>query len=361
MSDHNHSHEVKDVKFEIKRISETEVELHITIEPVRFNQAKDKMYLRLAPSTVISGFRPGKAPRNVIEAKLGPRLFEETINDLLPEVTTEVMLANHFQPLTSAEYNLEKVSDGDGVVYVAKFTIFPELKLPKFKGLKVEKVSPVVTDKEVNDLFDKLKSDILNSRKQAKDSKDSKDSKETKDQKEDESIDWAKELQMEQVTDESSVKVKLKDSLLQRKQDELEDKYNTDLVKLVIEKGKIPAPQALVKNLMASREKDYTSRIENLGLKVDDFLKAQKVDMETLRKNWHTDAEFQIQSDMLFIEIAKIEGITVSQEDVETEINNISDPESKARYQSPEGKEYISSILLRQKSLVRLKEMVAGK
>src|SRR5690606_17243718 len=120
-----------------------------------------------------------------------------------------------------------------------------------------------------------------------------------------------------------------------------------------IELSKIPVPTKLLEEEIKRREKDYTQRIENLGIKLEDFLKAQNTDIEGLRKNWEQDARLIISSDLLFLNIARAHKQAVSDEEVAEEISKVQDADLKKEYSTQQCRNKIATVLLRQKSLAK--------
>jgi|GEM_PF-1675380 len=363
MDNHNHDHEevnLDGISYEVEKLTSSEIKLKVKVGGNHYTEAHNAAYKVLAAETTVAGFRPGKAPRNLIEARLGPRLLEETLNVLLPRVTTKVVSKEKLTPLNTVKYDLTKFTlDGD-IEYSAEFSILPEVELPDFAKISGEKPKVNVEDSEVDELFTRLKSEIIAEQKAKEDTAERENDKEGEAELKEEAveIDWSKELGMPEVKTEDEVRAKLKANILSRKESEAEDQYNTDIVKKVIESSKIGAPAPLVAQLISAKEGDYRKRIEDLGLKFEDFLKLQKTDLAKLQETWKADAEFQVQTDVLFVTVAKTYELKVMAEDIDTEIAKIEDPKLKADYDSPQGREYIASTLLRQKALQKILGLV---
>ena len=364
----------KGYSYEVKEMPESIVELFIKVGSKRFGTAKEKAYQKLADQTSVAGFRKGKAPRNLIEAKLGARLFEEAIQQVVPEITALVMVETKLQPLSQASYTIKKFSNDDGLEFSAIFSIQPKIELPDFSKLTVEKEKVEVADDEVNSLFDKLKSDIIASEKakaeteeesSTSDTSESKSSKPKSKKKkisdEDIIIDWGKELGNEKLKTDDDVKVELKNSLVKRKEMEANEKFDNSIVEKSIEFAQIEAPSHMFKPEADLLEKNYISRIEKLGLKVEDFLKSQKTTLEEQRKNWEKDAKFKVAADLLFVSVINKNKFEVTDKEVKNEIDGIQDPEMKKNYDTPQGHNVIRSVIFRQKALKYLREAVQTK
>jgi len=137
------------MKIEIKKVDTLKRELHFEIPKDRVRQKMDEVYQEIGRVAKIRGYRPGKAPRHVLEAHHGRWAEEETIKKLIPEAYQEGLQKENIIPIDLPE--IEDVNFKDGVItFTAKLDIKPEIKLANYKGIKVERKSSQVTDEEVN-------------------------------------------------------------------------------------------------------------------------------------------------------------------------------------------------------------------
>ncbi|HEC64162.1 MAG TPA: hypothetical protein ENI23_02580 [bacterium] len=367
------------------------LDLEIKVSGKRFQREKDKVFAGLAKDIEISGFRKGKAPKNLVEAKLGANLFEETLNHLLPEVTVEIIQKEELLPITRVEYKVQEVSDS-GVKFTASFTLYPEIKLGDFSKIKVKEESISVDDKEVDEVVKKMFEDYRKAQ-EAKDSSSSKNEKgpdsravslegpREKNRSRIKSGNKGKETQSSPLTAHSSLKMddewakkaglgvndmkglkeKIKKQLDEYKQKMNKDKYVNDIITEAIKLSKFEVPSALIDQELDRREADYKNRIENLGLKIDDYLKTQKVTMKELRKQWEEDARKKVQIEMLLVEIAKEENLNVGDEEIDKEIELIQEKKLKDFYSSDRGRSYIRSVVSQQKAVKHLLDIVEKK
>ena len=104
---------------------------------------------KLSQDMKLKGFRPGKAPLQVVEAAVGAdRLRTEVIEDLVPPALTDVLTEQEISPAVTPQ--LESLNDVDGGVEVeVRVTLWPTITLPSYKGRDVEVTSPHVTDEEM--------------------------------------------------------------------------------------------------------------------------------------------------------------------------------------------------------------------
>jgi trigger factor len=130
-----------------------------TVEHHELEAAASRTARRLSQEIRIKGFRPGKAPRPIVEATVGKeRLRSETIDDLLPSKVAEVLVGQGLEPAVSPR--LERLDDvlGGGVEVEVRVTMWPTLdELPEYAGRQIEVGSPDVTDEELTTQVDRIR------------------------------------------------------------------------------------------------------------------------------------------------------------------------------------------------------------
>lgn len=319
-----------------KNVEDSYVTLDIAVSKDRFLKEKERVLKKNAGRVKIPGFRPGKAPKAMMEGAMGNQLITDTLEELLPSVTLEVMQKESLEPITRVEYEVKE--DSDKVSFGASFATFPEFSLKPLETISVQKQEPIVTKKDLESALDRL---FQESKKEETEPTDA----------------WAKTVH-EKVKDLNDLKKLLKKQLEQEKQRTTEQEYQEKIVTAAIEKTKIPVPQKLITIEAERREKEYRKQIENLGLTVEDFLRNQKQTIEDMKKLWEEEAKKKIQTDILFAKIAKEYSLSATEEDVQKEIGLLTDEKLKSTYSTEQGQEYIRNVLVQQKSLKKLLSLV---
>lgn len=143
------------MKVSTERLPESQVALQIEVDDDRLNRAMASAYKRLAAKVRIPGFRPGKAPRDVVERHLGEHaILHEAIDRLLPEVYREALEQEQIEPVDRAEYELVTEQP-----LVAKFTVpvRPTVDLGDYRSLRVERQPVVVEPEQVQEALEALR------------------------------------------------------------------------------------------------------------------------------------------------------------------------------------------------------------
>ncbi len=124
------------------------VELKFSIDKDSFEKAIEKVYRKKVGKMNIPGFRPGKAPRNIIEKMYGKGVFyEDAIDMLLPEAYEDAVKTAGIEVVSRPEFDIDSI-EGD-VVIKAKVYTKPEVEIKDYTGIKAEKKVEPVTDEEV--------------------------------------------------------------------------------------------------------------------------------------------------------------------------------------------------------------------
>lgn len=138
-------------------LKDNKIKLTIEVEAGKLALASDEAYAKLAPSVKVAGFRPGKAPKNIVEKEVGSERFEAEILDIvLPQSYYEAIMSEKLEVVGSPEVKVVKFVLSDGLTYEATVEVMPEIKLPDITKVKVTREKVKVTDKEIQEVLDDL-------------------------------------------------------------------------------------------------------------------------------------------------------------------------------------------------------------
>lgn len=131
--------------------------LRIELPSEKVGQAREAIVREYAQYAKLPGFRPGKAPRAIVEAKFKNEIQEELQRRLVSDTIREAIVAQKVRALSVS--NVEDVEFGaDGTLSLtATVTTSPAFELPEYKGLKVEIAPAEVSDKDVDEGIERLR------------------------------------------------------------------------------------------------------------------------------------------------------------------------------------------------------------
>ena len=126
--------------------------LEFSVDKETFAKAVSNAYHKQAGKITVPGFRRGKAPRAVIEKMYGKGFFyEDAFNEVLPDAWEDALKASKLQVVGKPEFDVVSVDDAEnGVVFSAKVSVKPDVKIENYLGIEAEKKVEPVTDEEID-------------------------------------------------------------------------------------------------------------------------------------------------------------------------------------------------------------------
>jgi len=141
-----------------ERIQNNTVVLEVEVEPERFDRAVERAYRQLVRKVTIPGFRPGKAPRFILERYVGREaLYSEAIEMLVPEAYREAVEHTGIEPIAQPQVEVIQAEEGKPVVFKATVEVKPEVELGQYLGLEVTRPSTAVAPEQVDEELEKLR------------------------------------------------------------------------------------------------------------------------------------------------------------------------------------------------------------
>lgn len=133
-----------------EKLEKSRVALTIAVSPEDFEAAINKAYLKMRKNIQMPGFRPGKAPRKIIEQMYGVEVFyEEAVNIVLPDAYESAIKEQELDVVGYPEVDVEECGK-DGVTFKATVAVYPEVKLGEYKGLEAPRAEVKVMAADVN-------------------------------------------------------------------------------------------------------------------------------------------------------------------------------------------------------------------
>lgn len=275
------------MKIAVKKIDALKRELKFEIPKDRVAQKLDAVYKDIGRTAKVKGFRPGKAPRHVIEAEHGALAREEMIKKLIPEVYQEGISKEDLSPLDLPEIGNVEFKNGI-ITFTAQFDIRPEVAIKNYKGITVKRKSSQVTEEEMDQTLEYFKK--------------------SQGQDKDAAIDdaFAKGL--------GYPSLEMFKNSLARQMEMDKDRQNrgdveNQIVEALINEARLTVPQTFVKKQLEHRLSEMKKRFQSQGMPEDEIKRKE----EDLRKELQKPVERDVQVYLIFDKIAQEEGITVKE------------------------------------------------
>ena len=134
-----------------------EATIVVEIDKELMESGVNKAYMKARKSIRIPGFRPGKAPRKMIEAMYGAHVFyEDGLEEIFPEVYDFAVAKQDLKAIGRPSLTDMQISEEIIVTLTLTTEVYPEVTLGQYKGLEVEKAEAVVTDEQVKAELDRM-------------------------------------------------------------------------------------------------------------------------------------------------------------------------------------------------------------
>lgn len=139
------------MKSTVEQLSPTRVRINVEVPFTELQPDFDRAYQQLAKQVRLPGFRPGKAPAKLLEARVGREaMLDQVVNDALPGRYGQAVTDSDLRPLGQPEIEVTQKEYGEELVFTAEVDVRPEVALPDLSTLKIT-VDPIeVGDDEVD-------------------------------------------------------------------------------------------------------------------------------------------------------------------------------------------------------------------
>ncbi|HTY28257.1 MAG TPA: trigger factor [Mycobacterium sp.] len=139
------------MKSTVEKLSPTRVRINVEVPFTELQPDFDRAYKQLAKQVRLPGFRPGKAPAKLLEARLGRgAVLEQVVNDALPSRYSEAVTTTEVRPLGQPDIEITKIEDGEELVFTAEVDVRPDIELPDLSELKISVDAIEVSDEDVD-------------------------------------------------------------------------------------------------------------------------------------------------------------------------------------------------------------------
>ena len=381
------------MKTKFKKLSDSRVELTVTLDAKDLQKAEAKALEKLAKEIKVEGFRKGKVPAEVAKKFIPENdLNAETADAAVRATVIEAFTENEKSPLALPNVNITKYVPGETLEYTATADIIPEITLGDYKKLGVKKEEAKVGEKEINGVLENLSNSFAEKKavkRAAKlddevvidfvGKKDGKafDGGAAKDyhltlgsksfipgfedgivghepgDKFDLNLTFPKDYgvkdlagaktvfevllkQVNEITkapidDElakkcgpfktlKDLKDDIKKNLAAQAEHQYTEKFKDDLVKALVEKSKVAAPEILIDDQMRMIRDDVARNAAQAGTTLEEYLERAGETMEKWEKEARKVAETRVKASLVLQSLAVKEKITVSDDLVAAKI-----------------------------------------
>ena len=144
------------MSLQVEKLEHNMAKLTIEVSAEDVEKALQAAYLKERSKISLPGFRKGKVPRQMIEKMYGPEVFyDEAANHMISEAYGKAYEECELEIVSQPKVAITQLEKGKPFIFTAEVAVKPEVTLGEYKGLKVDKVSTRVTQKEVDEEIDR--------------------------------------------------------------------------------------------------------------------------------------------------------------------------------------------------------------
>ncbi|MBI1998765.1 MAG: hypothetical protein HYS73_00325 [Parcubacteria group bacterium] len=357
---------------EIKKISDTEVEISAEIPSEVFDSYRASAVKKLAGEVSIDGFRKGHIPETVLAQKVGEgTILHETAEAALSDAYPKILREHAIRAIGAPEITLTKLARGNPLGFRIKTAVLPEVVLSDYKKVAREALAAaneiiVVTDEEVEKAIAELRKNWArhdtNLRMPSAGGGSSFGGNDTNKNTTDESTkkreNYEKERELPELTDEfvkklgnfhtvDEFRAKLKENLREEKELQQKEKKRAAVIDGLLAHTALSIPAVLIDAEKERMMAQFKGQISQMGAKPEDYFGKIKKTEEEVKKEWDVAAKKKVQVQIILDEISRKEGIVPDEKEIAEETRRL--VERYADADPVRAKAYIEGVLTNEK------------
>lgn len=293
------------MKVNIQKLEKAAVKLTVNIESSKVKESYDEVLEEKVKTTKIEGFREGKAPKKMVEEKLGvSNLYGDVINHLLNKYYIQALKETKIVPLSNPKVEIKEFDLEKDFEFTAEIAVRPEIKVKETYKEELKKYYKEKSKKQKKENEEKLKKG--------------------------EKIESHVHLDTGELMD-----VLLKNSEVEIADVLIEDEANRMLSRLL-------------------------HQAQSIGLSMEDYLKTQNKTAEKLREEYTKIAEDNLKAEFILSHLINSEKIETSDKEIDDMFLASGLPDYEEKSKDPTERFYVKSIIQKNKLITKLIEEIEG-
>ncbi len=253
----------------VEKLEKSRVAVTVEVTAEEFEAAVQKAYLKMRNKISVPGFRPGKAPRKMIEKLYGEGVFySDAVDAALPDAYTQAVGSSGLDVVGYPEIEIVDDQIGkDGFTFKATVAVYPEVELGKYKGVSAPKDEVKVTAEDVKERLNQM------------------------------------------AEREAGVKVAFENALL--------EKVAADI--------KADIPDVMIEDQCRRFLDEFKQRLQAQGIPYDQYCKMTNMDEAKFMEDGREPATRQVKMDLAIAAIIKAENLDVTEDEIEEKYKSMAE------------------------------------
>lgn len=141
-----------------EQLEKDRVKLRVEVPESALKPAMDAVYRKWANEIRVPGFRRGKVPRQMIDARVGADVVrEEALREALPQLYRDALRAEDLEAIAPPEIDVVEFEQGNPLVFEATVDVRPDVVLPELESIEIEAPTSEVTEDDLTEQLDRLR------------------------------------------------------------------------------------------------------------------------------------------------------------------------------------------------------------
>jgi trigger factor len=147
------------MKIDVKKLPKSEAEITVEVSVDELIPFMKKSAEKISQNAKIEGFRPGKAPYDIIKAKFGEMaILQEAVDDIIIKTYYQAIKDNNLVPIGQPKIDIDKIAPENPFIYKAVATLLPEVKIGDLTKIKLKKEEVKVDNEKINQVLEEIRS-----------------------------------------------------------------------------------------------------------------------------------------------------------------------------------------------------------
>jgi FKBP-type peptidyl-prolyl cis-trans isomerase (trigger factor) len=341
------------VKILAQKRDKNTVVLEIEAERAALDKSYEKALVEAGNEIRLPGFRPGKAPRKMIEGALNLQAVEQhAAQELISELYPAVLAETKIEPVDYPSVEIVQMAKDKPFLFKLTVEVYPEVKLGKYKGLKLEKQPTEVSEADVLAALGRLQERVSTADAEGKKVLQPLDDE------------FAKKVSRYGTLAE--LKAELLRAMSEEKIAEAEADLRNQAIAAAGADAKLEIPQAMIERETDVMLDELKTSLAQSGLTLEQYLQGAKKEEQVLRDELKNPAEIRVKGKLILKAVAAAEKLTVTPDEMAAEIKTMAEAygqqaDAAEKQLNEGGRAYIEEYLLRKKALDWLIEQAAVK
>ena len=144
------------MKTEVKKLDGTKCVINVAVNGEQVKNKFEEVFAQIAKEAKVPGFRPGKAPRDVLEKHYAAAVQEQVLKELVPDVYNQAIAAEKLDVIELPQITEVKL-DRTNLSFKAVVEVTPEIAVKNYKGIKINFKTVSVSSEEIKKQIDSVK------------------------------------------------------------------------------------------------------------------------------------------------------------------------------------------------------------